>query len=101
MGLRIDLQQKLEEILGSRRVYFQPPENLKIEYPCIVYNLDRENPRYADDRPYTFDQSYSVTVIDRDPESPIPKRIRELPLCRFNRVFRTENLNHFVYTLYY
>lgn len=37
---RIDLQYLLENILGSRHVYFQPPETVKMNYPAIVYSLD-------------------------------------------------------------
>jgi len=33
MGTRLELQNLLENILGSRNVYFQPPENLKLNYP--------------------------------------------------------------------
>ena len=40
MGTRIELQLKLEEILGSRHVYFQPPASIKMTYPAIVYELD-------------------------------------------------------------
>ena len=52
MGSRIDLQSKLEDILGSRNVYFQPPENLKIKYPAIIYSLNNINLRFADNMPY-------------------------------------------------
>ena len=38
MGTRIELQSKLEELLGSRQVYYQPPETVKMEYPAIVYS---------------------------------------------------------------
>ena len=38
MASRLNLQDKLEEVLGSKQVYFQPPESLKLKYPCIVYS---------------------------------------------------------------
>lgn len=37
MNRRYELQAVLEGILGSGNVYFQPPENLKMRYDCIVY----------------------------------------------------------------
>ena len=43
MASRIKLQAKLEELLGSRNVYYQPPETLKIEYPAIIYSKSRIN----------------------------------------------------------
>lgn len=38
MGTRLELQSKLVELLGSKHVYYQPPESVKIEYPAIVYS---------------------------------------------------------------
>ena len=40
MSKRVDLGNKLKEILGSNNVYFQPPDNLKMVYPCIRYRLE-------------------------------------------------------------
>ena len=34
---RNDLQKLLVEVLGSKNVYFQPPESVKMKYPAIVY----------------------------------------------------------------
>lgn len=101
MGLRVDLQAKLESSLGSRNVYFQPPNGLAIKYPCIVYELSSMDTRYADDIPYHFKKRYTVTVIDRNPESDIPNKIRQYPLSRFDRFFVSDNLNHFVFDLYF
>ena len=33
-----ELQEVLQGILGNDgKAYFQPPENLKLKYPCIVF----------------------------------------------------------------
>ena len=40
MRNRLDLQKIFEDILGSKNVYFQPPESLKMKYPAIRYSLD-------------------------------------------------------------
>ena len=37
MANRLDLQALLEDLLGSRNVYYQPPESVKMNYPAIVY----------------------------------------------------------------
>ena len=37
MKTRYELHEFLCEILGSRNVYFQPPESVKMKYPAIVY----------------------------------------------------------------
>lgn len=81
--------------------YFQPPESFKLTYPCIVYNRSSSNTRYADNNPYSFRYSYDITAISRDPDSDTPRKIAQLPLCRFNRHFTKDNLNHDIFTLYW
>jgi hypothetical protein len=101
MGLRLDLQTLLEDLLGTGNVYFQPPESVKMVYPCIVYQRYIAKTQFADDVPYAHDERYQVTVIDPDPDSPIPAMVAALPMCIKNRFFVVNNLNHDVYNLYY
>lgn len=98
---RIDLQNKLEEILGSRNVYFQPPESMKMNYPAIVYSRSGIKNDFANDKVYMQSYVYIVTVIDKDPDSEITCKIAELPHCKFDRNFKSGNLNHDVFTLYF
>lgn len=98
---RVALQQALETILGSRRVYFQPPASVRIEYPAIVYHRNRIHNRAADDLVYGQDDEYTVTVIDGNPDSDIVRKVSLLPRCRHDRHFKSENLNHDVFTLFY
>lgn len=101
MGQRLDLQALLVYILGSDNVYFQPPPSIKMLYPCIVYNRDYEATRFAGDKPYSHKKRYQVTVIDRNPDSIIPAKIAELPMCIFERFYAADNLNHDVYKLFF
>ena len=101
MGLRHELQDILVDILQTDQVYFQPPPNVQMEYPCIVYRRDYQLTQFADDNPYTRKKRYLVTVIDRDPDSLIPDKIAELPLCVYDRFYTAENLNHDVFKLFF
>lgn len=101
MGNRIELQRKLACALGSSYVYFQPPETIKMNYPCIVYRLARDYVNYADDIRYKEKNRYEVTVIDKNPDSTIPDNIKKFRYCAFDRTYTADNLNHFVFTLYY
>ena len=98
---RIELHHLLCDILGSKNVYFQPPESKKMEYPAIVYSRDDIQNTFADDRVYMQSHIYQITVIDSDPDSRIVDRISKLPTCRFDRHFTSDNLNHDVFLLYY
>ena len=99
MAPRIELQALLEEI--APHVYFQPPTNVKLEYPCIIYERDYAQTRFADNSPYSRTTRYSVMVIDRDPDSAIPDKVAALPMCIFNRFYTADNLNHDVFNLFF
>lgn len=101
MAGRLSLQTKLEEILGSRNVYYQPPASVHLKYPAIVYELDDIESKYADDGVYLLPKKYSITVIDENPDSVITMKIASIPTCRFNRHYTSDNLNHDVFTLNY
>ena len=99
MGRRLELQRLLELI--TTNVYFQPPTNVQLKYPCIIYKRDFANTQFADNEPYTHKLRYMVTVIDQDPDSEIPGKVAALPMSLFNRFYTVDNLNHDVYNVYF
>lgn len=101
MGTRLELQAVLEALRDGLVVYFQPPENVGIEYPCIIYNRDFQQVQFADNGPYFRKTRYQVTVIDPDPDSPVPDLVSSLPLSRAVRHFTTANLNHDIFNVYF
>lgn len=101
MERRIELHYILKDLLGNDNIYFQPPETLKIKYPCIIYKRSSMDTIYANNKPYRHKKRYSVTIIDRNPDSVIPGKIAELPLCSFDTHFTKDNLNHDIYSIYY
>lgn len=101
MGQRLELQTILEQVLGSRNVYFQPPTNTQLQFPCIIYKRDFADIRHADSIPYNYTQRYQVIAVDRNPDSPIPRKIADLPLCAYDRFYTADNLNHDVFTLFF
>ena len=101
MGNRLDLHAYLKTLLGSSNVYYQPPESIKMKYPAIRYKLKDIINRSADDSVYSQKNAYEVIVIDPNPDSLIRDKISRLPLCSFDRGYAADNLNHYVFTLYY
>jgi len=101
MASRPNLQALLENILGSRNVYYQPPESVKLNYPAIVYSRSDIQNSFADNNVYMQSHVYELTVIDRDPDSNIVELISALPICRFERHFESDNLNHDVFIIHY
>lgn len=98
---RLELHEKLKSLPGIKKVYYQPPENLKIEYPAIVYNMNDIYSRHADDIKYNNKIEYSIIIIDKMPDNEVIDKLLTWPLSSYNRHFVSDNLNHDVITLYY
>lgn len=99
MGKRSDLNEIFKTIVPN--VYFQPPQNVAMKYPCIVYKRAQSLAEHADNEAYLFTNRYSVTVIDRDPDSTIVESLYKLPLCRHITFFVADNLNHDVFDIFF
>ena len=100
MASRLELQSKLEDLLGSRNVYYQPPESIKIEYPAIVYSKSDIIGRFANDARYSKKNRYELIVISKKPDDPVIDKLLEFPYCSYDRNYKSDNLNHDVLTLY-
>lgn len=100
MATRLDLQAELEGILGSRNVYYRPPESVKIMYPAIVYSPVRKESIQADDKRYLGLPVYKVVVISKTPEHPAVEKLFNRPYCNNDTTYAADNLYHDVFTLY-
>lgn len=101
MDRRLELDQILRTTLGSGNVYFQPPETIKMKYPAIVYSRDDLYDNRANNGLYIGHTAYQVIVIDPDPDSEIVQKVRQLPMCSYDRHYASDNLNHDSFILYY
>lgn len=102
MNKRLKLQKIFENILENKHVYFQPPEGMKLEYPCIIYKKAVPSITRADNRVYTLTPRYEVTIVDKNPESTIPYSIlNAIESSSIDRYFVTNNLNHTIMTVFY
>ena len=95
------LQELLEKLFECRHVYYQPPDNLTMEYPAIRYSLSDIDSKYANNKMYVGMKCYEIVVIDKEPDNPIIEKLLELPYAYFNRHYVSDNLNHDIIKLYY
>lgn len=98
---RLKLHEELCELLGKRNVYFQPPESVKICYPAIVYSRNKIDNTFANNQVYTTRNGYTVTVIDKDPDSELVEKMTKFPTAKWTRHYVSDNLNHDVFNIYY
>jgi len=98
---RLELHALLKSIMNGNKVYHQPPENTKMQYPCIVYERSGDRPIHADDIRYHDRTRYTVTLIDKKSVSDYLEPLLNLPYCAYDRHFTSDDLNHDVFTLYF
>ena len=97
-----DLQVVLQEIMGNNKVYYQPPENLKLTYPCIIYEISDILSNFADNNPYHKTKRYLVTLITKTADNhDYLDALSDLPMCVFDREFKNDGLVHDVFSLYF
>ena len=102
MAKREELHEELCTILGSRNVYFNPPESVKMQYDAIRYKLGGKDLKRANNKIYHITNQYDGVVITRKPDSPIPDAIlSHFEMCSFGRPYTADNLNHYPFTIYY
>ena len=105
MASRLELHEELCEVLGSRNVYFQPPENVKMEYNptgAIRYKLGGKDLKRANNKIYLSTNQYEGVVITRDPDTTVPDELlTHFEMCSFGRPYTSDKLNHYPFTIYY
>lgn len=101
MGSRQELSQILQSIVGSGRVHYQPPESIRLQYPCIIYRLAKMESDKADNIKYRKYKRYNVLFISNDPDDPIVEELNDLPYCSHQDRFVSDNLYHDPFILYF
>lgn len=102
MDNRLLLHEELKELLGENSIYFQPPASVKINYPCVIYNIGNGEARYADNKVYNFTHRYDVTFIYKKPTTSIIEEVlSKFQMCSLSKVYVSDNLNHYAFTIYY
>ena len=100
MSRRTDLHTILKQV--TTNAYFQPPESIKLTYPCIIYNRIGTDTKYANNMPYALTARYEIMLITKDPDSPLFDQLtRLLPTIRHERNYTADNLHHSVFELNY
>lgn len=91
------LEDAMRDCGETPLLYYQPPESVKMAYPCIVYRLADLTTLYADDTPYWRVIRFDITYITRSPTSKVPDALSLLPQFAFDRYYTFENLHHYAY----
>lgn len=99
MAQRVLLHNLLKALTPN--VYFQPPSDALMVFPCIRYERSSADNQFAGNSKYLRTTRYTVTVITEDPDSPIPDAVAALPLCSDSTHFVVEHLYHDVFDIFH
>lgn len=95
---RESLHNKL--LTYCKNVYFQAPPNNQMQYPCIMYRPKDVVLNSANDKTYNLWMAYEVIVIDRNPDSKIPKELMlGFEYVSYTNSYVTDNLHHTVLSI--
>lgn len=100
---RIDLHNMIKSLTPTGwNIYFQPPESIKLSFPCIIYGRGEIDAKYADDKMYVGKRAYNVQIISRDPECTLAETLMmNISGCKSTGLSVIDNLYHDNLTIYY
>lgn len=98
---RKQLQEHLMTLTPN--VYYQPPKNILMKYPCIIYRKSEVETYYADNKVFMCRTIYAVTIIDTDPDMPTLYKVLESTALYFNpgTAYIVDGLHHMGGTITY
>ncbi len=102
MKTRLELQEKLVSVLGSDQVFFQPPSNVQMKYPAIVYELSGEFIKRSNNKRYIKYNKYTVTYIYKSIRNDLKETIMDaFTFVDYDRRFIADGLYQDVFTIYW
>ena len=94
-------QASLQGLVGNIPVYYMPPENIKMTYPCFVIELDKTNNLYADGHVYNTFARFILKYITRKVDDEVVDRLFDsMKYMSFDRVYTAANLRHYVFKVH-
>lgn len=101
MKTKEEVGDLLEGVLGNSNVYFQPPTNIKLKYPCMVYKFVTPKVDRAGNMPYIVTGHWEVHHMYKDPDnSLVEKMLFASPFVAHDNNIVSEGVYNDYYTIY-
>lgn len=103
MRTREDVHEALVDILESNHVYFNPPDSIKMIYPCFRYEFTGIKQYKADNGPYVHFKKYTVTYLTtnvREPNEIINEMLNAFEYCSVDRNYASDGVQHTTFAIY-
>lgn len=100
MDRRLLLSAELHKFMDN--VYYEPPENMTLQYDCIIYKKDPDYQEKANNYNYISVDRYAITVVERKVDTGVAQAIRDhFPACTITNTFVSDSLHHTLLKLYF
>ena len=97
---RVELNSLFKKIVPN--VYFQPPENIKMKYPCIRYEFSNLDILHADNEKWlSTGVNYKVILITASQNPKAFDDIMSFKYCSFDHVIFSNGLYNYHFNLYF
>lgn len=73
MRTRLELHNELLQFVS--KAYYQPPSDIRMQYPCVIYAKLTPHTEQANNRLYKKFNFYQLIVVEPDPDSELADRI--------------------------
>lgn len=101
MASREELQISLKAIEGINAAYFVPDDPQNMKYPCIVYDLDDIDTKFASDTIYRMKRKYKLTIISADKDHLLAEAVITKYNASWVTSFTSNNLYHQILDIYF
>lgn len=101
---RLRFHEDLNALFTSPKpgLYFNPPSNVRITYPAVVYSFRGTNDMFGDGIRYLQYLIFDVVVITNDPDSELPFLVLNgFHYSRMGIPYVKDNLYHIPITINY
>ena len=99
--VRQALHASLDTAFPDLEKYYQPPGDLLIARPCIVYERKALDPSFANNLVYSVGMRFQITILSDLPGYASNRNVYDIPglIILDNRSFVTADVVHDVFTV--
>lgn len=98
------LRDELYSIGMTEKVYYNPSTSIRMSYPCFRFNENNTYSIRADNKNYLNTRRWTIIYItsnEEEVEVVINKMLGYFSMCNNETVYKSDNLVHIVFNLYY
>lgn len=99
MSEQEDFHNQLEAIFPGLNLYYRPPTNLLLEYPCIVYDVKNFNASRANNAVYVNGTTFRATVMSVLPGYEDTRNMLQLAHSEHINSFISDGIVHEVFDI--